>query len=137
MLARPRQHRTACNPSSAIARPSGLSVCRWLDLIVQAPAGNWVICLPWWSGGGCCSGEADRSVCRCSGECSTERKFQGAQVPWNFRSWEREFQGAKVLYVSFCFLELSFPGAKVQRNEVSHSYAPRFFDWPSIIPSTY
>jgi len=45
--------------------------------------------------------------------------WAGAKVHWNFHSWEREFQGARVLYVRFCFLEISFPRAKVQRNEKS------------------
>ena len=49
---------------------------------------------------------------------SKEQKFLGTFV-LGIRSWEREFQGAKVLDVSFYFLELSFPGAKVQRNEKS------------------
>jgi len=39
--------------------------------------------------------------------CPQERKFQGANVPWNESS-----TGAKVLSVDF-----SLPGTKVQRNE--------------------
>jgi len=51
-------------------------------------------------------------------ESSRERKFQGTNVPWNFRSWvgpgsessrERKFHP----------MELSFPGVKVLWNESS------------------
>jgi len=42
-------------------------------------------------------------------ESSRERKFQRTKVPWNFRSPERKFHP----------MELSFPGAKVLRNESS------------------